>query len=149
MIYIIKLWKEITIFILIMVILFMINKYNNVKHEFELTKINHTSAIIDFNLKMAESKLNAEIERKKDLENYARKIATFDAKYSNLVVDNNRMQSEILKYNDRLSTYPNEANTAYAKAASTIYAECRGEYLKMGHYAEKLNAELDKVTKTP
>lgn len=146
---VIKLWREIIGTILLISLLLMINKYQNAKHELAMTKINHKGELLSIKLSMSEAILKAEQQRKDDLENYARQIASANAKYSNLFADNNRMRSEITEYNNRLSTYSNEANAAYAKAASTIYAECRGEYLKMGHYAEKLDAEIDSLTKTP
>lgn len=149
MVVIVKLWREIIGIILLISLLLMISKHQSVKYELEATKINHKGELLSIKLSMSEAILKAEQQRKEDLENYARQIASANAKYSNLFADNNRMRSEIIEYNNRLSTYSNEANADYAKAASTIYAECRGEYLKMGYYAEKLDAEIDSLTKAP
>lgn len=146
---ILKLWREIIIVLLVAAIGILILQLQKSKHATEMEKIFHKGTITMGTIKNAEIQLKHNIERKKDLENYARQIATANARNSDLIANNHRMQSEIVKYNDRLSAYSNEANAAYAKAASTIYAECRGEYIKMGQYAERLDAEIGILTETP
>lgn len=56
------------------------------------------------------------------------------------------MQSEVNIYNSNLHTSNRETVENYAKTSSVLYGECKNEYIKLGQYTAKIDAELDSLT---
>lgn len=142
-------WREIIITALVISCLWLINSNQKLDFKIKEVEIQHQSEILKAEKKTSDLVATVESQRKKDAENYAKEINTVNDKYNSAIANNVRMQSEIKAYSNRISTVSREAVENYAKTASAIYAECRSEYIEMGYYASKLDAELDKVTKSP
>lgn len=113
------------------------------------TQLIHEKLIADAEKRNAEAVAKAQQQRQIDAEQYAKEINSINDKYADIASRGNRMQLEVKTYSDRLHTVSREAIENYAKAAGQVYGECRKEYLEMGQYAAKLDAELDKATKSP
>lgn len=142
-------WREIIITLLLISCLWLINSNQDLGFQVKAIELQHQSEILKAEKSSAELVATVETQRKKDAEKYAKEITSINNKYAIAMSNNVRMQSEIKTYSDRISTVSREAVENYAKTASAIYAECRIEYLEMGYYASKLDAELDKVTRSP
>lgn len=149
MIYFIKFWREFLLIILLCSGYFYFDKYHDAKHEIELNKILHKSELAKMEINFANQRIEYERQRKEDVELYAKQVNIISSKYSDLLNDNDRMRQQITSFNSRISSATREAVENYAKAAATVYAECRTEYIKMGLYASKMDAELDSLTKSP
>lgn len=149
MIYLLKWWREALLILFLCAAYFCFDKWQDAKHELELQSVLHKGQITQLEIKAQNNQIAYEKQRQEDLQNYATKINSINSKYSDLLNDNNRMREQITSFNSRISTVTRQAIENYAKTASTVYAECRSEYIKVGQYAEKLNAELDSVTKSP
>lgn len=149
MIYLLAWWREFLLVVFLCLGYFCFDKWQDAKHELELQSVLHKGQITQLEIKAANNQIAYEKQRQEDLQTYATKINSINSKYSDLLNDNNRMREQITSFNSRISTATRQAVENYARTASTVYAECRSEYIKMGQYAEKLNAELDSVTKSP
>lgn len=124
-------------------------KLQSAQYAAKETQLIHEKLIADAEKRNAEAVAKAQQQRQIDAEKYAKEINSINDKYADLANRGNRMQLEVKTYSDRLHTVSREAVETYAKAAGQVYGECRKEYLEMGQYASKLDAELDKVTKSP
>lgn len=142
-------WREIAISILLISCLWLINSNQKLDFEVKAIEIQHQSEILKAEKKTSDLVAAVESQRKKDAENYAKEINTVNDKYNSALLNSSRMHEKVTTYNTKLHTVSREAVENYAKTASAIYGECRSEYLKLGYYASKLDAELDKVTKSP
>lgn len=142
-------WREIAIAALIALYLFLFNLNQDARYEAKETQLIHEKLIAEAKANNANIIATAQRQRQLDAEKYASEINIINGKYVELMRSNYRMQQKIETYSNRLHTVSREAVENYAKAASAVYAECRSEYVKMGQYADKLDAELDKITKSP
>lgn len=142
-------WREIAIAALIALCLFLFNLNQDARYEAKETKLIHEKLIAESNSANANLVANHSRQRQVDAEKYASEINIINGKYVELMRSNDRMHQKIETYSTRLHTVSREAVENYAKAAGTVYAECRSEYIQMGQYAAKLDAELDKTTKSP
>lgn len=142
-------WREIAIAALIALCLWLFNLNQDARYEAKETQLIHEKLIADAKANNANIVATAQRQRQLDAEKYASEINIINGKYVDLVRSNDRMRTEIKTYSDRLHTVSREAVENYAKTASAVYAECRSEYIQMGQYAAKLDAELDKTTKSP
>lgn len=142
-------WREIAIAALIALCLWLVNANQDAQYAAKETQLIHEKLIADAEKRNAEAVAKAQQQRQLDAEQYAKEINSINDKYADLANRGNRMQLEVKTYSDRLHIVSREAVETYAKAAGQVYGECRKEYLEMGQYASKLNAELDKVTKSP
>ena len=149
MIYYLKFWKELVLIILVFIIGVLVLKLQDSQYKLQMTKIAHSSAIKDAELKNAELLLEYNIKRKEDLQKYVSKVENINDRYANLVSTNNRMQQKVTTYNTNLHTVARETLEAYAKTGTLLFNECRKEYIDLGQYTSKVDAELDKVTRTP
>ncbi len=142
-------WREIAIAALIALCLWLVNLNQDARYEAKETQLVHEKLIADAKADNANIIATAQRQRQLDAEKYASEINIINSKYVDLMRSNDRMRTEIKTYSDRLHTVSREAVENYAKTASAVYAECRSEYIQMGQYAAKLDAELDKTTKSP
>lgn len=142
-------WREIVIAVLIGLCLWLFNLNQDARYEAKETQLIHEKLIADAKANNANAIATAQRQRQLDAEKYASEINIINGKYVDLMRSNDRMRTEIKTYSDRLHTVSREAVENYAKTASAVYAECRSEYSQMGQYAAKLDAELDKTTKSP
>lgn len=142
-------WREIIISFLVISCLWLINGKQELGFELRETQLIHEKLIADQNAANAQAISKVNEERKIETEVYAIEINRISGMYADLANRNSRMHTEIKTYTDRLHTVSREAVETYAKAASTVYGECRTEYVTLGRYAAEIDAELDKVTKTP
>ena len=142
-------WREIAIAALIALCLWLFNLNQSAQYAAKETRLIHEKLIADAEKRNAEAVAKAQKQRQLDAEKYSKKINSINDKYADIASRGNRMQLEVKTYSDRLHTVSREAVETYAKAAGQVYGECRKEYLGMGQYASKLNAELDKITKSP
>lgn len=142
-------WREIAIGALIALCLWLFNLNQDARYEAKETQLVHEKLIAEAVANNANIIATAQRQRQLDAEKYASEINLINGKYVDLMRSNDRVRAEIKTYSDRLHTVSREAVENYAKAASTVYAECRSEYVKMGQYTTKLDAELDKTTKSP
>lgn len=149
MIYLLKWWREALLILFLCAAYFCFDKWQDAKHDLELQSVLHKGLITQLEIKAQNNQIAYEKQRQEDLQTYAIKINSINSKYFDLLNDNNRMREQITSFNSRISTATREAVENYAKAASTIYAECRAEYLEMGRYAQTMDAELDSLTKSP
>lgn len=85
-------------------------------------------------------------EKNRSLEKYLNEINNINNKYNDAIINNNRMQSEIKSYNTRLHAVTRETVENYAKTGSILYGECKQEYINMGRYTAKIDAELNALT---
>lgn len=142
-------WREISIAALISLCLWLFNLNQDARYEAKETQLIHEKLIAEAKANNANIIATAQRQRQLDAEKYASEINIINGKYVDLVRSNDRMRTEIKTHSDRLHTVSREAVENYAKTASAVYAECRSEYIQMGQYAAKLDAELDKTTKSP
>jgi hypothetical protein len=142
-------WREIAIAALIALCLWLFNLNQDARYEAKETQLIHEKLIAEAESARLTSIANHSRQRQIEAEEYANQINIINGKYIGLMRSNDRMRTEIKTYSDRLHTVSREAVENYAKAASAIYAECRSEYIQMGQYAAKIDAELDKTTKSP
>lgn len=124
-------------------------KLQSAQYAAKETQLIHEKLIAESKANNANIVATAQRQRQLDAEKYAKEINSINDKYADIASRGNRMQLEVKTYSDRLHTVSREAVETYAKAAGKVYGECRKEYLEMGQYASKLDAELDKVTKSP
>ena len=142
-------WREIAISILLISCLWLINKNQSLDFKVKEITITHQGEILKAEKKTSDLVAAVESQRKKDAEEYAEKITNLHDNYNSAIANNVRMQSEIKTYSERISTVSREAVENYAKTGSVLYGQCKAEYLNLGYYASKLDAELNKVTKPP
>ena len=142
-------WREIIICILVASCLWLINLNQDARYEAKEVRLIHEKLIAEADNKNANIVATAQRQRQLDAENYAKEIQTINDKYSDAIRRSDRVQFEIKTYTDRLDTVSRETIENYAKVGTALYSECRKEYLDLGYYAAKLDAELDKVTKRP
>ncbi len=146
---VLKMWREIIIVILCAVIVWLAFSKQDLKQELAETKFIHESLVKDSKLKNAQLIAQHNEQRRSDLENYANEVLNLNNRYDAALSNSNRVQQEITTYNNRLHTVTREAVENYAKAGATLYNECRKEYLELGYYTAKVDAELDSKTKSP
>ncbi len=149
MVYLIKFWREILIIALLFLAMFFINRNQDLNHKYDDVVVTHEKLILEQKVKNAEAIATVQEQRKKDAEIYANEINIINSKYADMLNRNNRMQSEIKTFTERLHTLDRKTIENYARASGVIYGECRSKYVEMGQYASQLNAELNKVTKSP
>lgn len=142
-------WKELLIALLIIGCLWLVNKNQDLRHELKETVFIHESLVKDSKLKNAQLIAQHNEQRRLDLESYANEVLNLNNRYDAALSNSNRVQQEITTYNNRLHTVTREAVETYAKTGASLYNECRKEYLDLGYYAAKLDAELDSKTKAP
>lgn len=142
-------WREIIITLLVVFCLWIIN--NNQKLDFKAkeTVLIHEKLVLDAERKTANVISLYQSQRKADLEIFTNETIKLNDKYSIALSNSNRVYEKVTTYNDRLHTTTRETVENYAKAGSTLYSECRKEYLDLGYYTAKLDAELDSKTKQP
>lgn len=148
MIYLLKFWKELVIVLLLFSVFWLINLNQTAKYRANEIELIHSKLIAEAEAKSAKAIAEYQALRQEDVEAYAKQVNAINSKYASLLSDSHRLQSKIETYNTRLHTVTRETVESYAKTAATVYADCRGEYLKMGQYAAQLDAELDKVTRS-
>lgn len=142
-------WREIVIGVLVLCCLWLVNGKQKLEHELKETVFIHESLVKDANLKAANAVATFQRQRQLDAERYANEVTNLNDKYRVAMSDSNRVQQEITTYNARLHTVTREAVENYAKTGTTLYNECRKEYLELGYYTAKVDAELDSKTKGP
>ena len=146
MIAVIKYYKEIIIICLLFTCLFFQLKINKSNSKLNELKLNYDIKIEESKRKYAELLAVNNEEKNKSMEKYINEIITINDNYNDIITNNNRMQSEIKTYNDRLHTVTRETIENYAKTGSILYGECKKEYINLGQYTAKLDAELDSIT---
>lgn len=142
-------WREIIITALVISCLWLINSNQKLDFKIKEVEIQHQSEILKAEKKTSDLVATVESQRKKDAENYAKEINTVNDKYNSALLNSNRMHEKVTTYNTRLHTVTRETLENYAKTGSVLYGQCKAEYLNLGYYASKLDAELDKLTKPP
>ena len=142
-------WKELLIALLIIGCLWLINKNQDLRHELKETVFIHEKLVLEAEARNAKAVADAQEQRQLDAEKYASEISKLNDRYAAALSNSNGLQLEIKTYSDRLHTVTREAVENYAKAGASLYNECRKEYLDLGYYAAKLDAELDSKTKAP
>lgn len=142
-------WKELLIALLIVGCLWLVNKNQDLRYELKETVFIHESLVKDSKLKNAQLIAQHNEQRRLDLESYANEVLNLNNRYDAALSNSNRVQQEITTYNTRLHTITREAVENYAKTGASLYNECRKEYLDLGYYTAKLDAELDSKTKAP
>lgn len=146
MIYIIKFWRELIIVTLIVLCGVLGLKLQTAQYNEKETKLIHERLVVEAKAEASELISTVQEQRKIDAEIYAIEINHINSKYNDALALSNRVQQQVTTYNNNISKVSREAVENYAKAASAVYGECRSEYLKMGYYASKLDAELDSKT---
>lgn len=149
MIYILKWWRELVIIGLIFAFGTLLLKYQSAKHNAFETKIIHEKLIAESETREANAVATYNRQRQLDAEKYANEINNVNDRYADLVSTNNRVQQKVTTYNSKLHTVTREALETYGKTASILFGECTKEYIEMGKYTAKLDAELDSKTKAP
>lgn len=139
-------WRELVIIGLVALCGTLGLKLQTAQYEAKETKLIHERLIAESELKSANIVATAQRQRQLDAENYAKEINVINDKYAVLVRDGNRVQQETRAYNSKLHTVTRETIENYAKTSSILYGECRTEYLQLGQYTSKVDAELDKLT---
>lgn len=147
MIYYLKFWKELTLIILVFIIGVLVLKLQSAKYDAFETKLIHEKLISEAEAKEANIVASYNRQRQLDAEKYANEINSINYRYANLVSTNNRVQQKVTTYNSKLHTVTREALETYGKTASILFGECTKEYIEMGKYTAKLDAELDSLTK--
>lgn len=142
-------WREVSISILLISCLWLINKNQSLDFKVKEITIAHQGEILKAEKKTSDLIAAVESQRKKDAENYAKELNTINDKYNSALLNSNRMHEKVTTYNTRLHTVTRETLENYAKTGSILYGQCKSEYLNLGYYTSKLDAELDKVTKSP
>lgn len=149
MIYILKWWRELVIIGLIFSFGILLLKYQSAKYNALETKLIHEKLIAESKTREANAVATYNRQRQLDAEKYANEITNINDKYANLVSTSNRMQQKVTTYNTNLHTVARETLEAYAKTGTLLFGECKREYIELGQYTSKVDAELDKVTRTP
>lgn len=149
MIYILKWWRELVIIGLIFSFGILLLKYQSAKYNALETKLIHEKLIAESETREANAVATYNRQRQLDAEKYANEVNNINDKYANLVSTSNRMQQKVTTYNTNLHTVARETLETYAKTGTLLFNECRKEYIEMGQYTSKVDAELDKVTRTP
>lgn len=146
MIAIIKYYKEIIIICLLFTCLFLQLKLKNSSYKINELQLLHKINIEESKRKYAELAAANSDEKNRSLEKYLNEINNINNKYNDAIINNNRMQSEIKSYNTRLHAVTRETVENYAKTGSILYGECKQEYINMGRYTAKIDAELNALT---
>lgn len=141
-------WREIIISLLVAACLWLVIAKQDVENDLQETTFKHEQLVKQAELNAANIIITVQRQRQLDAENYANEINRLNDRYAATVASTNRMQQTIAEYNTRLETLSRETVENYAKVGTTLYNECRKEYLDLGYYAARLDAELDKVTTT-
>lgn len=141
-------WREIIISLLVAACLWLVIAKQDVENDLQETTFKHEQLVKQAELNAANIIITVQRQRQLDAENYANEINRLNDRYATTVASTNRMQQTIAEYNTRLETLSRETVENYAKVGTTLYNECRKEYLDLGYYAARLDAELDKVTTT-
>ena len=149
MIYLLKYWRELIIAALVLLLCVLSLKLQSANYEAKEIKLIHEKLVNDAELKTANIVATAQRQRQLEAEKYAVEINSINERYNDALAKSNRVQQEVTTYNTRLHTATREAVENYAKTGSVLYGECRKEYLNLGQYTAKLDAELDKVAKSP
>lgn len=139
-------WREIIISLLVAACLWLVIAKQGVDNDLQETTFKHEQLVKQAELNAANIIITVQRQRQLDAENYANEINRLNDRYAATVTSTNRMQQTIAEYNTRLETLSRETVENYAKVGTTLYNECRKEYLDLGYYAARLDAELDKVT---
>lgn len=149
MIVALSLWREIIIVLLVVFCGVLGLKLQNAQYQAKETQLIHEKLIAD--QKRANAELVAKIneERKIESEVYAIEINRINGLYADLVKRNGRMHTEIKTYTDRLHTFSRETLENNAKTCGILYGELRTEIVGLGRYTAEIDAELDKITKSP
>lgn len=134
---------------LVVLCLWLINKNQSLDFKVKEITITHQGEILKAEKKTSDIVAVAQRQRQLDAENYAKEINSVNDKYNSAFLNSNRMHEKVTTYNTRLHTVTRETVEAYAKTGSILYGQCKSEYLNLGHYAAKLDAELDSKTKAP
>lgn len=116
------------------------------EHDLKETVFTHEQLVKDAQLNSANIIATAQRQRQLDAERYANEVNIINDRYAATVSNTSRMQQEIATYNARLNALSRETVENYAKVGTALFAECRKEYLDLGYYAARLDAELDKTT---
>lgn len=140
-------WREIIITLLVVFCLWIINDNQKLGFEAKETVLIHEKLVLDAERKTANVISIYQSQRKADLEIFTNETIKLNDKYAIALSNSNRVYEKVTTYNDRLHTTTRETVENYAKAGSTLYSECRKEYLDLGYYTAKLDAELDSKTK--
>ena len=142
-------WREILIVLLVVLTGSLTISLQKAKYQAKETQLIHEKLIAD--QKQANAELVAKIneERKIESEEYAIEINRINGMYADLVKRNGRMHTEIKTYTDRLHTFSRETLENNAKTCGILYGELRTEIVGLGRYTAEIDAELDKVTKSP
>ena len=148
MIYILKWWRELVIIGLIFSFGTLLLKYQSAKYNALETKLTHEKLIAESETREANAVATYNRQRQLDAEKYANEVNNINDKYANLVSTSNRMQQKVTTYNTNLHTVARETLEAYAKTGTLLFNECRKEYIDLGQYTSKLDAELDSLTTT-
>lgn len=146
---ILLLWREILIGFLIVCCSWLFMTKQVLEHDLKETVFTHEQLVKDAQLNSANIIATAQRQRQLDAERYANEVNIINDRYAATVSNTSRMQQEIATYNARLNTLSRETVENYAKVGTALFAECRKEYLDLGYYASRLDAELDKTTKKP
>lgn len=149
MIYILKWWRELLIIALVFLCGTLVLKNQSAKHNAFETKLIHEKLIAESETREANAVATYNRQRQLDAEKYANEVNNINGKYVDLVSNSNRMQQKVTTYNTNLHTVARETLETYAKTGTLLFNECRKEYIDLGQYTSKLDAELDKVTRTP
>lgn len=144
--FVIAWWRELIIIFLATACLAINDKLQDSKGELVEVKLIHENLVKEAELKSANAIATYNRQRQLDAEKYASEINSLNDKYAIALSNSGRLYEKITTYNDRLHTTTRETLEAYAKTGSILYGECRKEYLDLGYYTAKLDAELDKVT---
>lgn len=141
-------WREIVIALLVVACSWLVIAKQDVENDLQETTFKHEQLVKQAQLNAANIIITVQRQRQLDAENYANEINRLNDRYAATVASTNRMQQTIAEYNTRLETLSRETVENYAKVGTTLYNECRKEYLDLGYYTARLDAELDKVTTT-
>lgn len=146
MIALIKYYKEIIIIILLFVCCFLQLKLKDSNYKINELKLQYDIKFAESSARYAKLIAINNEEKNNSMEKYINEVTTINNKYNNIVADNSRMQSDIKTYNARLHIVTREAVENYAKTGSILYGECKKEYINLGQYTAKIDAELDTLT---
>ena len=139
-------WREILIALLVVVCLWLINKNQDLGFKAKEIQLTHEKLVLEAKANSANVVATAQRQRQIDAEKYASEVNNLNIRYADALSKSNRVYEKVTTYNNRLHTVTRETVENYAKTGSLLYNECRKEYLDLGHYTAKLDAELDKVT---
>ncbi|KAF1026200.1 MAG: hypothetical protein GAK29_01462 [Acinetobacter bereziniae] len=142
-------WKELIIISLVILCGSLGLKLQSAQYKAKEVQILHDKMIAENNAKTANIVATYQQQRQLDAEKYASEISNINDKYVNLVSSSNRMQQKVTTYNTNLHTIARETLETYAKTGTLLFNECRKEYIDLGQYTSKVDAELDGVTRTP